>query len=79
MKNCMKRPIYPCVDLDRKIQVNSSGDGILFNEEDGDLIGFMMQDPILLGLFQKYEFVQMANVSNILEGVADREALGYLA
>jgi hypothetical protein len=39
----------------------------------------MMEDPVLEGLLQKYEFMQIANISNILEPLAEREALAYLA
>jgi hypothetical protein len=54
------------VDANRKIQLTPSGDAILFNKKDGDLIGFIMQEPVLEGLLQKYDFFQVANLSNIL-------------
>lgn len=66
------------MNSDRKIQLSSDGNSILFNHKDGDLIGFIMNEPVLEGLLQKYEFVQIASISNILEPIADREALGYL-
>jgi hypothetical protein len=60
------------VNSDRKIQLTPEGNRILFNHKDGDLIGFMVQEPVFEGLLQKYEFVQIANISNILEPIADK-------
>jgi hypothetical protein len=51
----------------------------MFNYKSGDLIGFIMKNPRLEGLLQKYRFIQIANISNILEVIGDQCALSYLA
>jgi len=35
------------VDVDRKIKLTADGNGMLFNKKEGDLIGFMMQEPVI--------------------------------
>lgn len=51
----------------------------MFNFQGGDLIGFIMKNPRIEGLLLKYQFFQIANLCNILETVADKEALLYLS
>jgi hypothetical protein len=50
----------------------SPSDEIMFNYKGGDLIGFIMKHPRLEGLLEKYQFIQFANIGNLLEIIGDR-------
>lgn len=49
-----------------------------FNYGDGDLVGFMAKNGRVQEELGKYKYVQMVNISNVLERIADSFVLGYM-
>jgi hypothetical protein len=49
-----------------------------FEYRSGDFVGFLTRESSLEKYLQKYEFVQISNISNVTEQLVDQDSLIYL-